>query len=78
MPGGAFYAFPSIARFGMDSTAFCTRLLREGGVAVTPGAAFGADGRVRLSFCCGMDALREGLDRMEAFVHRLGGGGAHD
>ena len=70
-PGGAFYVFPSIARFRMDSTAFCTRLLQEGGVALTPGAAFGADGRVRISYCCGMDALREGLDRMARFIGRL-------
>ncbi len=74
LPGGAFYAFPSVARFGLDSTAFCMRLLRERGVAVTPGAAFGADGRVRLSYCCGMDALREGLDRMAAFIRALEGG----
>ena len=77
-PGGAFYAFPSIARFGLDSTAFCTRLLREDGVAVTPGAAVGADGRIRVSYCCGMDALKEGLDRLERFVTRLEGGGARD
>ena len=70
-PAGAFYAFPSVARFGLDSTAFCTHLLREGGVAVTPGAAFGADGHVRVSYCCGMDALREGMDRMERFIRRL-------
>ena len=70
-PGGAFYVFPSIARFGLDSTAFCTRLLTEGGVAVTPGAAFGADGRVRISYCCGMDALREGFDRMARFIRQL-------
>ena len=67
-PDGAFYAFPSIAPFGMDSTAFCTRLLEEAGVALTPGAAFGADDRVRVSYCCGMDALRAGLDRLEGFV----------
>ena len=73
-PGGAFYVFPSIARFGLDSTAFCTHLLKEAGVAVTPGAAFGADGRVRVSYACGMDALREGFDRMARFIHRLEGG----
>ena len=72
VPEGAFYVFPSIARFGMDSAAFCTRLLREGGVAVTPGAAFGADDRVRLSYCCGREALSEGLDRLERFLHTLG------
>ena len=70
-PGGAFYVFPSIARFGMDSTAFCTRLLEDAGVAVTPGAAFGADDHIRVSYCCGTDRLTEGLDRLERFITTL-------
>jgi len=70
-PGGAFYAFPSIARFGMDSTTFCMRLLKEGGVAATPGACFGADGYIRLSYCCSDDSLRVGLDRLARFVRTL-------
>ena len=73
-PDGAFYAFPSIARSGMDSTTFCERLVREGGVALTPGAAFGADGHVRLSYCCADGLLAEGLDRLERFVKKIGGG----
>ena len=76
-PDGAFYVFPSVARYGLDSTEFCTRLLREAGVALTPGAAFGADGCVRISYCCGMDDLREGLDRLERFLNTLNGGDAH-
>ena len=55
----------------MDSTVFCTRLLEEAGVALTPGAAFGADDRVRVSYCCGMDDLRAGLDRLARFVRGL-------
>ena len=70
-PDGAFYAFPSIARFGMDSTAFCTRLLEQARVAVTPGAAFGADGHVRISYCCAMAELERGMDRLEGFVRGL-------
>ena len=70
-PQGAFYVFPSIARFGMDSTTFCTRLLREAGVAVTPGGAFGADDHIRISYCCAMDALREGMARLRRFIERL-------
>ena len=70
-PEGAFYVFPSIARFGLDSTAFCTRLLTEAGLAVTPGAAFGADDHVRISYCCGMDDLRAGMARLARFVRGL-------
>ena len=72
-PDGAFYVFPSVAKYGMDSTAFCTRLLKEAHVAVTPGAAFGADDCVRISYCCGMEELRRGLDRLEGFVKSLEG-----
>lgn len=67
-PAGAFYIFPSIAKYGVDSTTFCTRLLREAHVAVTPGAAFGADDHIRLSYCCGMPELEKGLDRLERFL----------
>ena len=73
-PDGAFYAFPDIRRYGMGSTEFCTRLLREAGLALTPGAAFGVDGYVRISYCCGMDDLAEGLRRLEGFLKTLEGG----
>lgn len=47
-PQGAFYAFPSIERFGLSSEEFCTRLIQEAGVALVPGSCFGAEGFVRL------------------------------
>ena len=71
VPEGAFYVFPSIRRFGMDSATFCTRLLREQRVAVTPGAAFGEDDHIRISYCCDEETLRTGLDRLAAFVRSL-------
>ena len=71
IPEGAFYAFPSVARFGMDSTTFCMRLLQEQHVAVTPGAAFGTDDHIRLSYCTDMQTLQKGLDRLAAFVRAL-------
>ena len=43
-PGGAFYAFPNIESFGLDSHTFCTRLLREAGVAAAWGTSFGSYG----------------------------------
>lgn len=70
-PEGAFYVFPNIARFGTDSAAFCTRMIREGGVAAVPGSCFGADDFIRLSYCCSDEALKTGLDRMEQFIRTL-------
>ena len=71
VPQGAFYVFPSIRRFGMDSATFCTRLLNEHRVAVTPGAAFGADDHIRISYCCDVPTLKRGMDRLEAFIKNL-------
>ncbi|MBQ6719506.1 MAG: pyridoxal phosphate-dependent aminotransferase [Oscillospiraceae bacterium] len=70
-PEGAFYVFVNIAKFGMDSAEFCTRMIREGGVAAVPGSCFGAEGYIRLSYCYSMEELETGLDRMEAFLAAL-------
>lgn len=73
-PEGAFYVFPDITPFGMDSATFCTRMIREAKVAAVPGSCFGAEGYIRLSCCCSDADLKKGLDRMEAFVRSLLGG----
>ena len=70
-PAGAFYAFADISRFGLSSDEFCTRLIRENGVATVPGSCFGAEGYLRISYCCSMEALAEGLDRLENFLRKL-------
>ena len=70
-PGGAFYAFADISPCGLDSETFCTRLIREGGVAAVPGACFGAEGYIRISCACSDEALEEGLNRLEKFVKSL-------
>ncbi len=72
-PVGAFYAFANISRFGLRSDEFCTRLIREGKVAVVPGSCFGAEGYIRISYCCSMDSLKTGLDRLEGFLQGLHG-----
>ena len=70
-PEGAFYLFPSIEEFGMDSAAFCTRMIREAGLAATPGFCFGSDRHIRLTYCYGDEQLTEGLNRLERFVRSL-------
>ncbi len=71
-PEGAFYVFPQISQFGMGSEEFCTRMIQEGKVAAVPGACFGSDDHIRLSYCYSMEELEKGLDRMERFVQKLG------
>ena len=70
-PEGAFYVFVDIRKFGLDSGTFCTRMIREGRVAAVPGACFGAEGYIRLSYCYCDEELKKGLDRMEAFLRTL-------
>ena len=70
-PGGAFYAFPSIEEFGMSSEEFCTRAIREAGVAMVPGSLFGGEGHVRLSYACADAELEEALVRLGRFVGAL-------
>ena len=67
-PEGAFYVFVDVRKYGMTDTEFATRLIREAKVATVPGSCFGSDGFIRLSYCCSMEDLKEGLDRLEQFI----------
>ncbi len=73
-PKGAFYAFPSIARTGMEDTEFAEKLLMEEQVAVIPGSAFGEGGAgyVRCCYAASMEDIEEALRRMRNFMHRHG------
>jgi aspartate aminotransferase len=75
-PDGAFYVFPSVRAFygrkGIgDSTAFAKFLLEEARVAVVPGAAFGADDFIRISYATSIEQIREGVDRIAKAVATL-------
>lgn len=70
-PEGAFYVFPSIAKYGMSSEEFCTRMIKEGGVGAVPGVFFSAEGYIRLSYCYSDEELRTAMDKMEAFLKTL-------
>lgn len=67
-PDGAFYVFPDVSsRYTAstpDSTSLCARLLDEAGVALVPGAAFGDDGCVRISYAVDEATLTEALDKV--------------
>ena len=70
-PEGAFYAFPDISAFGLDSMTFCERLLEEQGLAVVPGGAFGDDRCIRLSCAASDDTINDGLARLKRFLAGL-------
>jgi aspartate aminotransferase len=77
-PRGAFYLFPYIADVlevtgFLSSGAFAEALLAEAHVAVTAGEGFDAPGFLRLSYATSIDRLREGTDRLHAFIARRSG-----
>jgi len=47
-------------------------LVTENGVALVPGAAFGDDRWVRLSYAAATPDIEKGLDRIVAFAKKLG------
>jgi len=76
-PKGAFYAFPNFnAILGkrykdktIDSSATLTEILLEDfHTAVVPGAEFGKEGYIRLSFATSMDVIKKGLERIKKAV----------
>jgi aspartate/methionine/tyrosine aminotransferase len=72
-PTGAFYCMADISRSKLHAREFAFRLLRERGVSVAPGSAFGdvAIEAVRISLASSDTDLREGLGRLAEFVHEL-------
>ena len=66
LPQGAFYALPDIRGTGLTSAECAELLIAEGGVAVTPGNAFGeaGEGFVRLSFATSDEELTRAVARM--------------
>jgi aminotransferase len=74
MPGGAFYAFPSIQRTGLTSEEFAEQLLMAEKVAVVPGSVFGSSGEgyIRCSYAASMESLQEVVKRMGRFMESFG------
>jgi aspartate aminotransferase len=70
-PEGAFYAFPDLSAYGLDSMTLCNRLLDQVGLAVVPGVAFGEDRCIRLSCAAATEAIDDGLERLRGFLASL-------
>jgi len=68
---GAFYLFPNISSFGIPSNDFCARLLEQERVAAVPGAAFGAEGYLRLSYATSDEIISKGVTRLAKFCAGL-------
>ncbi len=80
LPEGAFYTFPNISamidkkydgKLIKDSFSLTEILLAEAKVAVIPGAVFGDDNHIRLSYATSMENIKKGLDRIEEFAGKI-------
>ena len=80
LPEGAFYVFPNVSGvYGhsykgkkiTDSTQLIDYLLDEANVATVPGAAFGSDDHIRLSYATSLKNIEEGVKRIKNAIARL-------
>jgi aspartate aminotransferase len=75
LPEGAFYAFPDVRGClkGEVKTSgeFADRLLKQEQTVVTDGAAFGAEGFIRISYATSLDRLKEGVSRIRRAAESL-------
>jgi aspartate aminotransferase len=67
-PDGAFYVFCDVSKLRLDSLTLARRLLDEAKVAVVPGAPFGSETSVRLSFATSEQNIKKGLGRIKEWV----------
>ncbi|MAD43630.1 MAG: aminotransferase [Oceanospirillaceae bacterium] len=72
-PDGAFYIYADASRFTHDSLNFCTQVLEETGVAITPGVDFGdyqAGSHVRFAFTTRLERLQEAVARLQNWLSK--------
>ena len=79
-PKGAFYIMINIenclgkeinGKILNDSMEFCASLLENEKLAVIPGKAFGLNNYIRVSYATSMEAIKEGLNKIESFIKKL-------
>jgi len=64
-PGGTFYSFPDFSHYDPDSVRLSKFLLDKVQVVTVPGAEFGKEGHLRLSFCGSIKDITEGIERIK-------------
>lgn len=64
-PNGTFYSFPDFSHYDNDSVRLSKFLLDKVQVVTVPGAEFGREGHLRISFCGSIKDITEGIERMK-------------
>jgi aspartate aminotransferase len=67
-PDGAFYIFINIGSTNLPSLEFCKQLLAQQQVAAIPGAPFGADDHIRISYATDLITIEKGMERLAKFI----------
>jgi aspartate/methionine/tyrosine aminotransferase len=77
-PTGAFYVFVNSRHLSDDCYKLAFDILEKAGVGCTPGVDFGSggEGYIRFTYANSLEKIKEGMDRLEAFVTDLGRKGA--
>ncbi len=72
-PRGAFYVFPNVKSFGIQSKKLADQILQDAGVAVLSGTAFGSygEGYLRLSFANSVENINKAMERISELVKKL-------
>jgi len=70
LPGGSFFAFPDIEKTGMNGEEFTDRCLKEAGVAIIPGTAFGkhATHNVRFNFATSRENISKAIEKIDKIL----------
>jgi len=71
LPAGSFYIFCNISQTKLDSSTFANRLIDDLLIAVIPGAAFGNDDYIRISFATSIKQIEKGMDRLQQWLEKL-------
>jgi aminotransferase len=72
-PGGAFYVFPDVSSFGIDSYDLVLRILKDTNVVTVHGSAFGkfGEGFLRLCYAVSTQRIEEALSRLDNYLPKL-------
>ena len=69
-PGGSFFVFPNVKNTGMNGEEFTQKCLKEAGVAMIPGTAFGkfATHNVRFNFATSKENISKAIEKIDKIL----------
>lgn len=69
-PQGTFYSFADFSAYERNSQKLSSELIEKTGVVTVPGAEFGMDGHLRISFCGNKDDIVRGVSRIRQYLDK--------